>query len=91
LLVIATHARLNIVSDCKRQILGFPTSGNVPVPGFVAYGSHYYAVFVQDDWKVTSRLTVNLGLRWDYESPMTERYNRLNAGFAFNSLSPVML
>lgn len=71
------------------MILGYPSSGNVPVPGFFAYSSHYYAVFIQDDWKLNSRLTVNLGIRWDYESPMTERYNRLNAGFAFNSLSPV--
>jgi hypothetical protein len=69
--------------------LGYPTSGSVPIPGFFAYSSHYYAVFVQDDWKVNSRLSLNLGLRWDVETPLTERYNRLNSGFAFDSLSPV--
>ncbi len=71
------------------MILGYPTSGNVPVPGLFAYSSHYYGVFIQDDWKASSRLTFNIGLRWDLESPLTERFNRLNAGFAFNSLSPV--
>ena len=40
-------------------------------------------VFVQDDWRIKPRLTLNLGLRWDYEAPMTERYNRMNAGFCF--------
>jgi hypothetical protein len=34
---------------------------------------------VQDDWRVTPRLTFNLGLRWDYEGARTERYNRLNS------------
>ena len=71
--------------------LGYPTSGSVPVPGFFAYSSHYYAVFLQDDWKVSSRLTLNIGGRWDFESPMTERYNRLNSGFAYSSLSPLQV
>jgi hypothetical protein len=35
------------------------------------------AIFAQDSWKVTQKLTVNYGLRWDYSSPMTERNNRL--------------
>jgi hypothetical protein len=44
---------------------------------------------VQDDWKLTNTLTVNLGLRWDYETPRTERYNRMVRGFAFDQASPI--
>ena len=71
--------------------LGYPTSGNVPVPGFFAYSSHYYAVFLQDDWKVNNRLTLNIGVRWDFESPLSERLNRLNAAFAASTPSPLQV
>lgn len=40
--------------------------------------SFYYAGYIQDDWRVTQKLTLNLGIRYDYETPRTERYNRMN-------------
>ena len=38
---------------------------------------NYHGAFVQDDWKVTPKLTLNLGVRWDMETPPSERYDKL--------------
>jgi len=54
-----------------------------------AWGGHYYGFYFQDDWRVNQRLTINLGGRWDHDSPYTERYNRMNAGFDLASSSPL--
>lgn len=48
----------------------------------------YYAVYLQDDWRVTRRLTLNLGLRWDLETGTQETQGRLTT-FDFHALSPL--
>ncbi len=44
----------------------------------VAAQSFYLAGYIQDDWRLSPKLTLNLGLRYDLETPRTERYDRLN-------------
>ena len=70
-------------------LLGLPTGGNSPRNADGMYSQHYAGFYFQDDWRVTSKLTVNLGLRWDVETPVTERYNRLTSQFDLNQINPV--
>jgi Carboxypeptidase regulatory-like domain len=75
----------NEVAD---TLLGYPASGSVgwDEPTFLT--THYYGLFIQDDFKVLPTLTLNLGLRWDvYKSPR-DRQNRINGGFCFTCVNP---
>ena len=72
-------------------LLGMPSSGSVPINPAYAYGNHYYGAFVQDDWRVAGKLTLSVGLRWDYESPITERNNQADGPFNLNATSPLQV
>ena len=55
----------------------------------VRLGMHSYGVYLQDSWKVTRTLTVEMGLRWDYANLWTEEHGRLqNADFT--ALNPLL-
>lgn len=70
-------------------LLGQTTGGFVSVNASRAEQSTYSSLFLQDDWKISSKLTLNLGLRYEYEGPITERFNRSVRDFDFNTASPV--
>jgi hypothetical protein len=58
-------------------LLGAVDSGNVGVPARHREGNHSFALFVQDSWKVTQKFTLDYGLRWDYQTYLSEQYGRL--------------
>lgn len=66
-----------------------PSSGQYDVSGSSTAVSRYYSLFVQDDWRVTNSLIINLGLRWEHETPTTERYNRVVNGFNPTAANPI--
>lgn len=70
-------------------LLGTPSSGSSAYSLLGLYQEHYYAPWVQDDWRVTSRLSLNLGLRWDFNVPPYERFNRMDRGFSPTQASPI--
>jgi len=69
-------------------LLGAPASGSIGFSSPVSMQNHYIAAFVQEDWKIHPRLSLNFGLRYEFETPWTERYNRISHGFDFNAPFP---
>lgn len=68
---------------------GLPNSSAITINSDLASRSNYMAEWIQDDWKATPRLTVNLGLRFEYEGPNNERNQKANTYFDFGAVNPV--
>ena len=75
-------------SGLASLLLGWTTAATLidNIPQFPR--TDYVSAYVQDDWKVTPRLTVNLGLRWDMDTPRWELDNK-QSGFDINATNPV--
>lgn len=68
------------------MLLGLASSGTDGIGSTAFYSDKYYAPYFQDDWKITPKLTLNLGLRYDLQPYYVERHNR--ADYAFNTTTP---
>ncbi len=69
-------------------LVGFPNSGDVLDTDLLDRRAKYFALFAHDDWKVTSTLTMNIGLRWETHTPRFDQNDRQN-GFDVSKINPV--
>jgi hypothetical protein len=63
----------NVLADF---LLGLPGSGYLSNDARTNFSQPYFGVYVQDDWRVTPKLTLNFGLRYDYQLALKERHNQ---------------
>jgi hypothetical protein len=71
--------------DMASFLLGLPTGGSFDVNATRTSSSKYWALFLQDDLRVNSRLSLNLGLRYEKEAGTIERWNRQIRSFDPNA------
>jgi trimeric autotransporter adhesin len=76
----------NAIADL---LLGYPSSGSAAVNSIVDNYIDYYSGYVQDDYRVNSRLTVNYGLRFEHETGLAEKDDKLIVGFNPDVVSPL--
>ncbi len=89
-----TRSTLNSTSALEGNafasfLLGAPSSGQVDVNPRPHYEWFFAAPWIQDDWRVSRKLTVNLGFRWDFNGSVTEASNMLNYAFDPTIVNPV--
>ncbi|MBL8217584.1 MAG: TonB-dependent receptor [Bryobacterales bacterium] len=82
------RASLNAGSGIAGMLTGFGTGSIGSVPA-AAIRNMYYSFFFNDDIRL-GKLTINAGLRWEYEQPRTERYNRFGT-FDFTAPFPIRI
>lgn len=69
-------------------LLGYPTTMQIVRAADYSEYSKTFGFFVQDDLRLTSKLTLNFGLRYEFETPLTERQNKSIAGFDLGYTQP---
>ena len=75
--------------DFADALLGYPSSGNVNTTTKLYTQVNYVAGYLQDDFRVTGKLTLNFGLRYEFETGVKERKNHYVVGFDTNAINPL--
>jgi Carboxypeptidase regulatory-like domain len=75
--------------DLASLLLGLPTSGTYDLNSYGSFYNYYTALFIQDDWRVKRNLTINVGLHWDHDGAVHEKYGRTVNGFDSTTPNPV--
>lgn len=75
--------------DLASFLLGIPASGSIDNPQVYDVSSVYHGFFVHDDWRVNSKLTLNLGLRYEIETGYRETEGRMIVDFDRTAASPI--
>jgi hypothetical protein len=70
-------------------LLGYPSTTSITRASDYSEYSKTWGFFVQDDWRVNSKLTLNLGLRWEVETALTERNDKSVSGFEYGYTQPI--
>jgi Carboxypeptidase regulatory-like domain len=70
-------------------LLGLPSFGSAEIDVDPAFNTKFFSLYFQDDWKVSDRLTLNLGLRAEHEGPTTDRFNAGISGLDTTVASPL--
>lgn len=72
-------------------LLGYPASGDITVGSPNDFYINYSGGYVQDDFRLNSKLTLNLGLRYEFEQGLQERDDRFTVGFSRDKRFPVQV
>ena len=76
-------------ADLADMLLGYPSSAAIYTSTKLTDIANYYGLYVQDDFRVSSRLTMNFGLRWEHEPGLYEVNNGMLVNFNGTTANPL--
>ena len=76
----------NAIADL---LLGYPSAGSFPINSAIDNYIRYYSAYVQDDFRVTDRLSVDYGIRFEHETGLAEKDDKLVVGFDRETVNPL--